>query len=54
MRRLVTRLWQEEKGQDLTEYGLLLLFLSLTAIAVIQGLGSQVENIFNNASSSMS
>jgi len=54
MGRLVGRLWREEKGQDLTEYGLLLLFIALISIAVIQGLGSAVENIFSNASTSMS
>ena len=54
MRQLLGRLWQQEEGQDLTEYGLLLLFISLFSIAVIQGLGSVVANIFSNASSSFS
>jgi Flp pilus assembly pilin Flp len=54
MRRLFERLWQEEAGQDLTEYGLLLLFIALTAIVVVKGLGSVVKNVFSNASASLS
>ena len=54
MRKHLLRLWREEEGQDLTEYGLLLLFIALISIAVIQGLGSIIENVFSNASSSLS
>jgi len=54
MRTMLGRLWKGEEGQDLTEYGLLLLFIALVSIAVVQGLGSVVENIFSNTSSSLS
>jgi len=54
MKNLLTRLWKEEEGQDLTEYGLLLLFIALVSIAVVQGLGSVVKNVFSNASTSLS
>ena len=54
MKNLLSRLWKEEEGQDLTEYGLLLLFIALVSIAVVQGLGSVVKNVFSNASSSLS
>jgi pilus assembly protein Flp/PilA len=54
MKNLLTRLWKEEEGQDLTEYGLLLLFIALVSIAVVTGLGSVVHNVFSNASSSLS
>ncbi|MGA2076986.1 MAG: Flp family type IVb pilin [Terriglobia bacterium] len=54
MRRHLSRLWREEEGQDLTEYGLLLLFIALVSIAVIQGLGSIIANVFGNASTSLS
>jgi len=33
MSQLLLRLWREEEGQDLTEYALLLVLLSLAAIA---------------------
>jgi len=54
MRMVLRRLWKEEEGQDLTEYGLLLLFIALVSIAVVQGLGSVVKNVFSNASASLS
>ena len=54
MKDRTVRLWKEEEGQDLTEYGLLLLFIALISIAVVQGLGSVVKNVFSNASASLS
>jgi pilus assembly protein Flp/PilA len=51
---MLRRLWKEEEGQDLTEYGMLLMFIALISIAVIQGLGSIVKNVFSNASASLS
>lgn len=47
------RLWQEEEGQDLVEYGLLLFLLALTAIAAIKGVGSSISTVFTNAASSL-
>ena len=40
MRNLVKRLWQEEEGQDLVEYGLLLVLVSLGAVAAMGTLAS--------------
>ncbi len=54
MKRILVRLWQEEEGQDLTEYGLLLALVSLAAIAGMQGLASAISGVFSNASNSMS
>jgi len=50
--RLV-RLWEEEEGQDLTEYALLLVLLSLAAISSITGLATAIATMFNQASSSV-
>jgi Flp pilus assembly pilin Flp len=38
--------WQEENGQDLVEYALLLSFISLTAIALLSGVGGSVKNMW--------
>jgi pilus assembly protein Flp/PilA len=51
MKNLVNRLWQEEEGQDLVEYGLLLVLIALVAVASITIIGSSVSNIFANAAS---
>jgi Flp pilus assembly pilin Flp len=44
---------KSEAGQDLVEYALLLVFLSLAALAVLPVLGSSVNNIFSGAASSL-
>jgi len=54
MRNLLDRLWKEEEGQDLTEYGLLLVMIALAAIAMMQSLGSAISAEFSSASSSLS
>lgn len=53
MRKLSRRLWQDEEGQDLTEYGLLLVLIALAAIATMQTLASAISNVFSNASGSL-
>jgi pilus assembly protein Flp/PilA len=54
MIKLLDRLWQEEEGQDLVEYGLLLVLVALGAIAAMGSLASAVSNAFGNASSNLS
>ncbi len=39
---------QEDAGQDLVEYALLMGFLSLAAIAVLTSAGSNVKTIWTN------
>jgi len=54
MKNLFVRLWKEEEGQDLTEYGLLLVLIALVAIAAMGKLGSAINNVFSNAAGSLS
>jgi pilus assembly protein Flp/PilA len=37
----------EDKGQDMVEYGLLAAFISIVAIAALQAVGDQVMIVFN-------
>lgn len=53
MRKLIVRLWKEEEGQDLTEYALLLVLLSLAAIGSIGGLAQAINNTFSNAAANL-
>ena len=53
MRSLLARLWKEEEGQDLTEYALLLVLLSLAAIGSIGGLASAINGTFANANTTL-
>lgn len=53
MKDLLKRLWQEEEGQDLVEYGLLIVLVGLAAIASMKGLASSVSAIFSSAATSL-
>jgi Flp pilus assembly pilin Flp len=50
---IVKRLWREEKGQDLTEYALLMVLIALVAIASIQTIGTTISNVFSNAATNL-
>ncbi len=53
MKNLLMRLWREEEGQDLTEYALLLVLISLVAVVSMGVLGEAVSNAFQNASGNL-
>ena len=53
MKNVLRRLWNEEKGQDLLEYALLIVLLCLAAIGSIGGLATAISNTFNNAASNL-
>jgi len=44
---------QNEEGQDLTEYALLLVFIAIAAVAAVTLLGDQVTAIFNNITTAL-
>lgn len=46
-------LWEDEQGQDLVEYALLVILLALGIVASIRSLGSAVSDAFSNASSNL-
>lgn len=47
--KLLKRLWQEEEGQDLVEYGLLVVVIALFAVAAMGNLAKAISNAFSNA-----
>ncbi len=49
MSQLLLQLWREEEGQDVIEYALLLVLISLIAISTITIVGQAVSNAFSNA-----
>ena len=53
MTNLLARLWMEDEGQDLIEYGLLLVLVALLSVAFITQIGNQLSSIFSNAASSL-
>lgn len=53
MRDLLKRLWQEETGQDLTEYALLIVLIALVAVVAMKSFGSAVSDTFSNAAANL-
>jgi len=53
MKSLLRRLWREEEGQDLVEYGLLLILIALAALAAIGPIGTAVSKVFSGAASNL-
>ena len=53
MKNFMIRLWKEEEGQDLTEYALLLVLLSLAAIATLGTLASAINSVFTTAATNL-
>ena len=54
MKHLMKRLWKEEKGQDLVEYALLLVLLSLAAVTFLTPLATAINTVFQNAATNLS
>ena len=53
MLEMIKRLLQDEQGQDLVEYALLLVFLALAAVVVLPTLGEAVNNVFSQSASTL-
>jgi len=52
--KLLKRLWREEQGQDLVEYGLLIVLVALVCITAMQGLATAISAAFVSATTSLS
>jgi pilus assembly protein Flp/PilA len=50
---IIKRLWQEEEGQDLVEYGLLVVLISLFAVTAMKSLAAGISDAFSNASAQL-
>jgi pilus assembly protein Flp/PilA len=53
MKNLLKRLWQEEEGQDLVEYGLLIVLVALAAIGSMKTMANAISDIFTNAATNL-
>lgn len=50
MKNLMRRLWKEEDGQDLVEYGLLVVLIALTCVTAMNTLATTINTaLFNKA-----
>ena len=50
----VKAFWQEEDGQDLVEYSLLLAFIALAAVALLTGVKNNIGTLWQDISNALS
>lgn len=53
MKDLLYRLWQEEDGQDLTEYALLVVLIALAAVGAMKGLATAITTTFTSIATNL-
>jgi Flp pilus assembly pilin Flp len=53
MKRLLRELWREERGQDIAEYAVMLAVILVLVVGTIRLIGSNANNVFSNAASSI-
>jgi pilus assembly protein Flp/PilA len=53
MKSLLKRLWIEDEGQDLVEYGLLLALVALAALASMKTIANATRNLFSSAATNL-
>jgi Flp pilus assembly pilin Flp len=53
MNRHLLHLWKDESGQDLTEYALLLVLVTLFAFAALQSLSNKINTVYDTAANDL-
>ena len=53
MLEMVKLVLQNRKGQGLVEYGLILALISIAAIGVMPGVGTQIETVFTSVKTAL-
>ena len=53
MGTIVSRLWTDEEGQDLTEYALLVTLVALAAISAMSSLAQALSQTFSSAAANL-
>jgi Flp pilus assembly pilin Flp len=54
MKTFCSRLWNDEQGQDLIEYTLMLAFVALASAALFSSAGSSINQIWSKTNSQLS
>jgi pilus assembly protein Flp/PilA len=54
MKNVLGMLWKDEEGQDLVEYALLVVLISLAAVVAMKNLASGISDAFSNAAANLS
>jgi Flp pilus assembly pilin Flp len=51
---ILNAFWQEEDGQDMVEYSLLLAFIALAAVGLLSGIKTQISTLYTTINSTLS
>jgi Flp pilus assembly pilin Flp len=51
--QLGSRLWQEEEGQDIAEYAVMLAVILVIVVGTVRLIGSNANTIFSNVASAI-
>jgi Flp pilus assembly pilin Flp len=52
-KELTRKLWFEQEGQDIAEYAVMLAVILVIVVGTIRLIGSNANNVFSNAASSI-
>ena len=50
---LARRLWNEQEGQDIAEYAVMLAVILVLVVGTVRLIGSNANNVFSNVASSI-
>jgi Flp pilus assembly pilin Flp len=53
MSEFIRRIWSEDEGQDIAEYAVMLAVILVLVVGTIRLIGSNANNVFSNAASSI-
>jgi pilus assembly protein Flp/PilA len=53
MKDLLQRLWSNQQGQDIAEYGVILAVIMVLVIGTVRLVGSNANHVFSSVSSSV-
>jgi Flp pilus assembly pilin Flp len=53
MSRLIVCLWSDENGQDIAEYAVMLAVILVIVVGTVRLIGSNANNVFSSAASSI-
>lgn len=51
--KFLQKLWQDESGQDIAEYAVMLAVILVIVVGTIRLIGSNANNVFSNVGSSL-
>jgi len=53
MSQTIRRLWQDDRGQDIAEYAVMLAVILVIVVGTIRLIGSNANNVFSQVASSI-